>query len=621
MLSLNRLRARKNDDTIQVPYESSQREYVLFELQKIFLKFNISEKPSPNVTGILKNYYTDQNNFAGFSNRARLIRNDEFKNSPELLEEFRYFTEVIEDRLERRLYPLQLLSAYHLAFSQNACNFAVPGAGKTSIVYAAYAYLKECPDLAKRVEKILVIGPKSSFAPWENEYEACFGTKPNSIRIDAGLSYDDRKNHFYSQDSPELTLIYFDSASRLEEQITDFLKKYRVMVVVDEAHRIKAKDGAWSSSIINLANNAASRVILTGTPIPNGYQDLYNLIRFIWPRRYKEILGFHYGNLQQMSAAAELKSPRVKQLTENVSPFFIRIKKDDLNLPPAIENPTLIIKMGERQRGIYEAIEAKYVASFEANSGANLKNLLNKAKMIRLRQAATNPALLNKPLEEYYHDLGISDDLGIDDTEFIQQIQSYSLSETPTKFVAVLGLLKKLLANESEKAIVWSIFVQNAKDLKKFLENSGIETELLIGEVGQDKREEVIGKFNNPTNSEFRVVIANPAAVGESISIHKGCHNAIYLEKDYNAASLVQSKDRIHRVGLEPSVVTNYFYILSENTIDEIIHNRLTDKIDRMTKFINSEIPLFVNNLDFEEDETDLVKAILREYARKTNKV
>ncbi len=35
----------------------------------------------------------------------------------------------------RRLYTLQMLSAYHMAFAQNACNFSVPGAGKTSIVY------------------------------------------------------------------------------------------------------------------------------------------------------------------------------------------------------------------------------------------------------------------------------------------------------------------------------------------------------------------------------------------------------------------------------------------------------------------------------------------------------
>ena len=65
-------------------------------------------------------------------------------------------------------------------------------------------------------------------------------------------------------------------------------------------------------------------------------------------------------------------------------------------------------------------------------------------------------------------------------------------------------------------------------------------------------------------NSDFHVVIANPFSVSESISLHNGCHNAIYMERDYNAANFLQSKDRIHRVGLSEDVVTNYFYLISD---------------------------------------------------------
>jgi SNF2 family DNA or RNA helicase len=608
LFSFRRMNADIQQDAILVPYDSGKRDFTLFELQKLLSKYGFEEESTDNIKGILKDYYREKDSFSEFASRAKLIRNDEFKGHPDLLEEFRYFTEVIEKGLTRRLYPLQLLSAYHLAFSQHACNFAVPGAGKTSIVYAAYAYLKALEDEYKHIDKLLVIGPKSSFAPWE---------KPDVVRIDASLTYSEREQHFYSANPAELTLVYFDSASRLERQIADFLDKHKVMVVVDEAHRIKAKDGTWSSSVINLASKASARVILTGTPIPNGYQDLYNLIRFIWPQKYKEILGFHYGNLQQMTAAAEINTPRVKRLTENVSPFFIRIKKDDLKLPPAIDNPPTVIEMGAKQREIYEFIETKYVESFATDQSASLKDIFNKARLIRLRQAATNPALLSRPLEDYYRELGIVDDLGIDDSGLMKQIHDYHKGEVPAKFETLLSLLSGLLSKDNEKAIVWSIFIQNAKDLQRYLEDNGIKVELLIGEVEQADREEVIKKFNDPDNSDFRVVIANPMAVGESISIHKGCHNAIYLERDYNAASLIQSKDRIHRVGLAPSVTTNYYYILAENTVDETIHAKLNEKVERMSKFINKDIPLFVNNLDFEEDETDLVKALLRDYARR----
>src|SRR5690606_33133049 len=97
--------------------------------------------------------------------------------------------------------PLQLLSAFHMTFSQNSCNFAVPGAGKTSIVYGAYAYLKQLPkEDSRHVDKLLVIGPLSSFAPWENEYEECFGKAVVSQRLsgDSTISRERKEEHLYS---------------------------------------------------------------------------------------------------------------------------------------------------------------------------------------------------------------------------------------------------------------------------------------------------------------------------------------------------------------------------------------------------------------------------------------
>ena len=73
------------------------------------------------------------------------IRNDEFSDNIELVRNFKDFKEVLERQFVRKLYPLQMLSAFHMAFSQHSCNFAVPGSGKTSIVYGAYAYLKSLP--------------------------------------------------------------------------------------------------------------------------------------------------------------------------------------------------------------------------------------------------------------------------------------------------------------------------------------------------------------------------------------------------------------------------------------------------------------------------------------------
>jgi len=137
-----------------------------------------------------------------------------------------------------------------------------------------------------------------------------------------------------------------------------------------------------------------------------------------------------------------------------------------------------------------------------------------------------------------------------------------------------------------------------------------------IHDILWDRFTQELKKFNDQANNDFKVVIANPFAVAESISLHKGCHNAVYMERDYNCSNFLQSKDRIHRVGLSEGQVTNYYYILSKDSVDDVINQQLNIKVERMERIIDEEIPLF-SRID-DSDETDLIKALLDDYAKRT---
>jgi len=202
------------------------------------------------------------------------------------------------------------------------------------------------------------------------------------------------------------------------------------------------------------------------------------------------------------------------------------------------------------------------------------------------------------------------------DSEIVKMIYNFNKIAIPSKFVTTKELLENNIFKRDEKAIIWTIFIQNAKQLQKYLTSNNIKSELLIGEVSQDEKELIIDKFNNPKNTEFNVVIANPFSVSESISLHKGCRNAIYIERDYNCAMFLQSKDRIHRVGLKRNQETNYYYLVSKNSIDTVIDKRLKIKADRMSKVIDEDIPLFSRIND--SDETDIIKALLDDYAKRS---
>lgn len=620
------LNATQSGQKVLVDHSDGGPALVLKKIQDWILdKFHIEYELSDRAKAALSDYVRENEGFLSFSNNARRIRNNEFQHFPELASLFDDFQKAVSKLLPcRKLYDMQMLSAFHMAFSQNSCNFAVPGAWKTSIVYAAYAYLKNLPDSDPRhIDKILVIGPISSFKAWENEYLDCFGHNASSIRLswNVEINKNQKIQHLYSGNPKELTLIEHWYVSVLEQEIRDFLKKNKTMIVVDEAHKIKNPESLRWISAVEISKDAISRIVLTWTPIPNWYQDLYNLYRFIYPYKYPDILKIHLSQLEEMTKNSEDGGYRIKEFMENIAPYFIRIKKKDLKLPEPIEK-RISVWMDAWQKEIYEFIESEYIKSFRSDSSGGLKAVLNKARLIRLRQAAINPALLELAISDGYDPEYEGNDIESMPAEFQTDVRikklisEYSLNFTPPKFIKTLEILKQDVFPSGGKAIIWTIFIQNAKLLKEYLQSSGITSELLIWEIDTLTRETTIAKFNDPENREFSIVIANPFSVAESISLHKGCHNAIYIERDYNCANFLQSKDRIHRVWLKPDQETRYFYLNSKDTIDEIVDDRLDQKVKRMQKLIDSDIPLF-SRVDNDSDEDDLIKVLLQKYAGK----
>ena len=573
------------------------------------------------ISEAVNNYALEEEKFREFSEKARSIRDNDCDAN-----DFKAFVDSVSANLKNRsLYELQLLSAYHLAFAQNACNFSVPGAGKTSIVYGAFAYLSSLsPEDKKYVDKLLIISPLSAFGPWELEYEECFGEKPSSMRINGKLSVDAKKEYLYTRSPATITLLSYNSVPSLKEELIYFLRNNRVMVVLDEAHKIKnTSGGVTAAGVMEIAAYCSSRVVLTGTPAPNGYEDLYNLYKFIWPT--KKVLPFEVYQLKDMSKNDG--DARVGTLLHSIEPFFIRIKKSDLGIPPAVEHEPIIVPMGESQRRIYDIIEKRYMEDIVSTKDSSFKQDLVKARLTRLMQASTNPDLLRIPLENFAGVEGFDPKAVSEDSTLIRDILEYSKNEIPTKFVKAKEIIQRII-EEGGKVVVWAIYIKNILDLQEYLLSCGIPCQTLYGATpvatgDEDDDEDLIGtregiiaEFNKP-DSSFKVVIANPFAVSESISLHKACHNAIYIERSFNAAHFIQSKDRIHRYGLKPGTETNYYYLLSEDSVDSVIHDRLIAKETRLREIIESmPIPLF-SNVELETGDDD-IKALIAEYVNRT---
>jgi hypothetical protein len=115
-------------------------------------------------------------------------------------------------------------------------------------------------------------------------------------------------------------------------------------------------------------------------------------------------------------------------------------------------------------------------------------------------------------------------------------------------------------------------------------------------------REQIIRDFTKKTEG-IDVLVANPAACAESVSLHKACSHAIYYDLSYNCAQYLQSLDRIHRVGGSEAVPAHYYFLQYEDSIDHDILMNVRTKARSMSAVIDRDYPIY--SLDMFEDDGD----------------
>jgi SNF2 family DNA or RNA helicase len=486
---------------------------------------------------------------------------------------------------KRELKDYQEKAVEHLLLLKHGANFSVPGSGKTTVVYAYFDKLRQDGI----VDKIFVVGPLSSFSPWEEESVECFNIKLKAARL-----VGNKRNYIYDRsDEYDLFLCHYQTVAKDVNEIIKLCKKHSILFVIDESHYIKRFfGGIWAESLLTISPFAKRRVILSGTPMPNGYIDLWSQFTFLWPGL--QLLGERNAYKKQIDNVNKLDDIKAK-----IRPFFYRVKKDDLNLPG--QN---IIKrtysLNPVQAQIYHALSIKLLKDLqlEPSERQSLK-IWRKAKMVRLLQAASNPTLLAKYSEEFK-----VPPLSSDGSSVIQLINKYSQYEIPAKFEVAIALIKELIT-KGEKVLIWTTFIHNITMLQSLLDN--IPHYIIHGQIPRDdsedfdyNREKNIASFKNSTVP--CLLIANPAACAESISLHKASTNAIYLDRTFNCGQYIQSLDRIHRIGSIKEV--NYYILLANDTIDITIDRRLDEKFETMKSVLEDELP--IGSLDVDEFEMEL---------------
>ena len=485
---------------------------------------------------------------------------------PTPLDEDQVAHRLAGSRFTRDLRSFQIRDLGLLLSLSNGANFSVPGAGKTSVAYAVY----EAERAAGRVEQMLVVAPLSAFDAWQSEVEVCF---PDGERPVVAPLIDQAP-----ADAEVLVVNYHRLDSRYET-IARWVSRRPTLVLLDEAHRMKRGwDGTFGSACLSIAFLAARRDILTGTPAPQSPQDLIALMDYLWPGQGRRVLPADALVVPPPPDAGAL-------VADAIAPLFARTRKSELGLGQPIMR-VVEVELDPLQAEIYHALCNRYAGAFEINM-ADRATFANMGDIVMyLLEAATNPQLLTAGS-------GAEDAVNFrhppldvpPGSALWGLLQQYNQYETPGKFRQLAEMIEANAA-QGRKTLVWSNFVRNLQGLERML--AVHQPALVYGGIPSEfadptalrTRESELARFR--TDPACAVLLANPAAMSEGVSLHQVCHDAIYLDRTFNAGQYLQSVDRIHRLGLPPDQETRITFLLTAGTIDEVIDARIRDKAERL---------------------------------------
>ncbi|MBB5807300.1 SNF2 family DNA or RNA helicase [Saccharothrix ecbatanensis] len=474
----------------------------------------------------------------------------------------------------RELMPFQLENLATIVRLPHGADFSVPGAGKTSVALANFALGRA----RGRVAQLLVIAPIAAFHTWKEDAAACLEPAP-TIAVHSG------PNSFIPDDV-DIVLTNYNRVASDYDRIREFVARRPTQVVLDEAHRIKRGElGVHGRAVLDLAYAARRRDVLTGTPAPQGAFDLVALMRFLYPGQDRQILP------PSVYVERDGREDHVLQATGNaIARYFVRTPKAKLDLPPTTFSVELAT-MRPLQKAIYDALAGRYRGHLALDTSSRRKfDRLGRIVMY-LMEAATNPMLLVAG-SEANDDQGFAHPpLDIRKGEPLAELlQRYREYEVPWKYDRVREIVAEA-ASRKQKVIVWSTFVRNLRSLALLLEehNPAVVHGGVPPEDGAPAnaitREQELDRFRH--EDDCHVLLANPAACGEGVSLHHWCHHAVYLDRSFNAGHFLQSQDRIHRLGLRDDVMTRFTLLLSEGTIDQTVDSRLREKVQALGRLMD----------------------------------
>lgn len=289
------------------------------------------------------------------------------------------------------------------------------------------------------------------------------------------------------------------------------------------------------------------RWILTGTPAPNGLEDLFGQIYILDLGRSlgRYITHFRNNFFQRSGYSMYDWKPRpdaFSEVVEKISPLILQLNAEDYLQMPELIYQNIPVTLPEKAMQKYLDVQELFITAME---GGNVVAANAAVAGVKCRQIANGAVYTTEEWEtkdEYvvFHD---------------------------EKLDALEGLLEELGGAPT------LILYEFDHDRQRILERFG-DIPVLGGGLSDKKLDATIDRFNA---GDITRLLGHPASMGHGLNLQGSCHHVIWFGITWNLEYYDQAIARVYRQGQKSDHVFVY-HLVATGTLDERVLRVLTSK-------------------------------------------
>jgi SNF2 family DNA or RNA helicase len=413
--------------------------------------------------------------------------------------------------------------------------FYDPGLGKTSIILAAFKLLQQ----RGVVKRLLVIAPlRVAHSVWP--VEAKKWDEFQHLRV---VVLHGSKKVKLLRETADVYVINPEGLAWLERQRW----AWPDMLVVDESTKFKHSRTERFKILRRLLPKFKRRVILSGTPAPNGLLDLFGQLyildhgralgRYITHYRTTYFYQSGYGGYTwvPMDGAAE-------KIYERIAPLVHRLDEADyLELPEKIVTDVRV-DLPPKARRAYDRLKKEFLLQLEDDevTAYNAAALTSK-----LRQVANGRVYV--------------------ETELLNAVVKKSTGVHDEKYDALADLIDEL---QGQPLLIAYEFRHELEQLQK-----RFSAPVIGGGVAATEGKALIERWNA---GQLPLLLVHPQSAGHGLNLQRGGNHIAWFGLTWDLEAYVQLIRRIWRQGQQRRVFVYRF--IARGTIDEMMIHRLAGK-------------------------------------------